>query len=43
MSVIADVKLSQRSNVVLTVVFAVGESALEQKTGKTSWPQLCNT
>ena len=40
MSVIADVKLSQTSNLFLTVVVAVGESVLEQKTGKTSWSQV---
>ena len=34
MSVIANVNLSERSNVLLTVVVAVGESVLEQKTGK---------
>ena len=37
MSVIADVNLSQTSNLFLTVVVAVGESVLEQKT---SWPQV---
>ena len=36
MSVIANVNLSERSNVLLAEVVAVGESALEQKTGKTS-------
>ena len=40
MSVIADVNLSQTSNLFLTVVVAVGESVLEQKTEKTSWPQV---
>ena len=40
MSVIADVNLSQTSNLFLTVVVAVGESVLEQKTGKKSWPQV---
>ena len=34
MSVIADVNSSERSNVLLTVVVTVGESVLEQKTGK---------
>ena len=40
MSVIADVNLSQTSSLFLIVVVAVGESVLEQKTGKTSWPQV---
>ena len=34
MSVIADVSLSQRSNVFLTVVVAVGENTLEQINGE---------
>ena len=40
MSVIADVNLSETSNLFLTVVVAVGESVLEQKTEKTGWPQI---